>query len=78
LLAWNHWSTQLGRAISTFNVADFRRLLAQWGVTGNEHAGIILSDDLNGDLAEMIHRLQHHLDTVEVSEQHNRIWVLGS
>jgi hypothetical protein len=65
------------RAIYTFNVADFRRLDARWGAAGREHAGIIVSEDLNNDLAEMIRRLQRHLNTVSASEQHNRIWVLG-
>jgi hypothetical protein len=71
------FATAERRAIYTFNVDDFRRLHARWGAAGREHAGIIFSDDLNGDLAEMIHRLQRHLDTVSASEQHNSIWVLG-
>jgi predicted nuclease of predicted toxin-antitoxin system len=65
-----------GRAISTFNAVDFRRLHAQWGAANREHAGIILSEDLNDDPAEMSRRLQLHLDTIDAVQQHNRIVVL--
>jgi predicted nuclease of predicted toxin-antitoxin system len=67
-----------GRAIYTFNAIDFRRLHALWQTTGDEHAGIIISEDLNKDPAEMSRRLQRHLDTVDATMQHNRIWVLES
>jgi hypothetical protein len=70
------FATVEGRAIYTFNAADFRRLHASWGAAGREHAGIILSEDLNDDLAEMTRRLQIHLETVDAATQHNRIWVL--
>lgn len=65
-----------GRAIYTFNASDFRRIHGRWQSIGREHAGIILSEDLNHDLAEMIRRLQVHLSTVDAETQRNRIWVL--
>jgi uncharacterized protein with PIN domain len=70
------FATAEGRAIYTFNAADFRRLHARWLAVGREHAGIILSDDLNHDLPEMLRRLRHHLDNVDSAQQHNRVWVL--
>jgi uncharacterized protein with PIN domain len=70
------FATGEGRAIYTFNATDFRRLHTLWGATAREHAGIIISEDLNDDLAEMTRRLQRHLDTVDAANQHNRIWVL--
>jgi hypothetical protein len=70
------FATSQKRAIYTFNVADFRRLHAQWQAAGREHAGIILSEDLNDDPAEMSRRLRLHLDNVGADQQHNRIWVL--
>jgi uncharacterized protein with PIN domain len=65
-----------GRAIYTFDARDFRRLHALWQATGREHAGIIISENLNGNLAEMIRRLQVHLNTVDAETQRNRIWIL--
>ena len=65
-----------GRAMYTFDARDFRRLHAIWQAASREHAGTIISENLNGDLAEMIRRLQLHLDTVDAAAQWNRIWVL--
>ena len=65
-----------GRAIYTFNARDFRRLHALWQATNREHAGIIISENISGNLAEMIRRLQVHLNTVDAEAQHNRIWTL--
>jgi uncharacterized protein with PIN domain len=70
------FATVEGRAIYTFNAADFRRLHALWGAADREHAGIIVSEDLNDDLSEMARRLRLHLDNVDAAMQHNRIWVL--
>jgi hypothetical protein len=69
-------ATSERRAIYTFNAADYRKLHRRWMATGREHAGIIISEDLNSDLPEMIRRLQRHLDTVRVLEQHNQLCVL--
>lgn len=70
------FATAAGRAIYTFNIADFRRIHARWQSVGREHAGIIVSEDLNRNLADMIRRLQIHLSTVDAETQRNHIWVL--
>ena len=70
------FATLEGRAIYTFNGTDFRRIHRRWQSLGREHAGIIVSEDLNRNFAEMIRRLQIHLDTVDAETQRNRIWIL--
>jgi hypothetical protein len=65
-----------GRAIYTFSAVDFRRLHAAWKAAKLGHAGIILSEDLNHDPAEMSRRLRLHLDTLNAVQQHDRIVVL--
>jgi uncharacterized protein with PIN domain len=70
------FATAEGRAIYTFNAIDFRRIHGLWRSVGREHAGIVVSEDLNRNLAEMIRRLQVHLNTVDAETQRNRIWVL--
>ena len=61
-----------GRAIYTFNVRHFDRLDRAWHEVGVSHAGIIASEDLNPRFAEMVDRLQRHLDTVTRHVQHDR------
>ena len=70
------FATAQDRAIYTFNVRDFRRLHHRWQAAGRDHAGIIVSEDLNHDLTEMMRRLRVHMDTVEARTQRNQIWVL--
>jgi hypothetical protein len=70
------FATAERRAIYTFNAVDFRRLHAVWQAAGREHAGTLISEDLNGNLAEMIRRLQLHMHSVDVDRQHNRLWLL--
>ena len=70
-------ATAQGRAIYTFNIADFLALHRQWAASGRRHAGIIVSEDLNHDRAGMAQRLQRHLDTVAPRQQENRCLVLA-
>ncbi len=72
------YATSQGRAIYTFNVADFERLDIQWANARLSHAGIIVSEDLNTDLQEMTRRLKIHLDTVTPATQHNRLLPLAT
>ncbi|HUG94449.1 MAG TPA: DUF5615 family PIN-like protein, partial [Planctomycetaceae bacterium] len=37
------WAATDGRAIVTFNVADFARLHHEWMLKGDHHAGVIVS-----------------------------------
>jgi hypothetical protein len=48
----------------------------RWAAAGREHAGIVVSEDLNHDPAEMSRRLQRHPDSEDAAQQHNRIVVL--
>ena len=70
------YATNEGRAIYTFNGADFLELHQQWQASGRAHAGIIVSVDLNTDIPDMVRRLRHHLDTTDPPMQHNRIRIL--
>jgi hypothetical protein len=70
------FATPQGRAMYTFNVIDLRRIHNLWQSVGREHAGIIISEDLNRTPAEMIRRMQRHLNTIDSARQRNRIWVL--
>src|SRR5215218_3565311 len=54
------YATSQGRAIYTFNVADFEQLDIQRANARLPHAGIIVSEDLNTDLEEMTRRLKLH------------------
>jgi hypothetical protein len=65
-----------GRAIYTFNYPDFVALDSQWHAAGRSHAGIIVSVDLNWDLAEMVRRLQRHLDIYDSNAQRDRLLIL--
>jgi hypothetical protein len=67
------YATSQGRAIYTFNAADFERLDIQWGNANLPHSGIIVSEDLNTELPEMTRRLRLHLDTISPSMQRNRL-----
>jgi len=70
------FATSQGRAIYTFNYSDFAALDAQWHAAGRSHAGIIVSVDLNSEQATMASRLQRHLDTVDPSDQRDRVLIV--
>lgn len=50
------WATEHGRALYTYNAADFCRLHAQFGRSGRNHAGIIIGDQQTISVREELHR----------------------
>jgi hypothetical protein len=71
------YARQQGRAILTFNVGDFERLDRAWRARGWTHAGIIVSPQIT-IFAELLRRVQLHLDTVSVEVQHNTLLELAT
>jgi hypothetical protein len=71
------YATQQGRAILTFNVADFEQLDRRWKARGLAHHGIIVSAQIT-NLQELIRRVKLHLDTYSPADQHNAVFELAS
>src|SRR5262245_9266441 len=61
-----------GRAILTFNIGDFERLDREWKARGWVHAGIIISPQIIS-FAELLRRVQLHLNTITPSIQHDTL-----
>ncbi len=70
------YATQQGRAILSFNIADYLALDSRWKDAGLEHQGIIISPRLL-DLGELLRRVIWHLDHVAPVDQHNTVLWLG-
>jgi predicted nuclease of predicted toxin-antitoxin system len=68
------YASEHGMAILTFNVADFAALAADWFAQGREHAGIILSEQMDrqrfGDLLRQVLKL---LDTLTADDLYNGV-----
>jgi len=60
-----------GRAVLTFNIADFEVLAADWFFAGKEHAGIILSDQVS--ISELLQRVVRLLQCVSADEMRNSL-----
>jgi hypothetical protein len=64
------FATQEGRALFTYNVADFVQLHLDWLARGQTHAGIILSDQLPlGETLRRLLRLLNHITADEMRGQ---------
>lgn len=63
------------RAILTFNATEFEAIHRRWIASGNQHAGIIVCEQIN-DLDELEHRVKRHLDTIAPQQQNNTVLVL--
>jgi hypothetical protein len=59
-------AAQSGRALFTYNIADYLKLHLDWHARGETHAGIILSDQLS--LSETLRRLLRLLNHVTADE----------
>ena len=66
-----------GRAIYSFNVADFCRLHSQWLARQRSHAGIILAQQHQFSVGEQIRRLVRLVGAISDEEMRNRIEFLG-
>ena len=64
------YASEHGRSTLTYNIADFMSLSHQWNEQGDEHAGIILSDQFSrrqfGELLRRMLRLLDHLTADEM------------
>lgn len=70
------YATELGRALFTYNVADYVALDKKWKAANRRHRGIVISDQLS--IGEVIRRLRCHLDYVDPSSQNDNILWLTS
>jgi len=65
-----------GRALLTFNVADFVAIDVNWKQAGRRHAGIIVSREIR-NLSELLQRVEHHLLTVTPEQQDDTLlWLV--
>ncbi len=71
------YASQNSRAILTSNHIDFLRLDAAWKRDGRQHAGIILSMEVQ-DIGELLRRVERHLDTYGPNLQHDTLLWLDS
>jgi hypothetical protein len=64
------YATRHSRAILTFNMRDFLPLDRSWKASSREHAGIIVSRQID-DQGLLLQLTQRHLDTYAPAVQHN-------
>lgn len=63
-----------GRALMTFNVADFVREAQRYAREGRDHRGVIVSDQL--DVGELVRRLTRVLGAYSEQDMVNRfVWL---
>lgn len=73
------FATEQGRAILTYNIADFARLARSWQAMGRPHAGILVSEQFsNRQLGELFRRLLKFLNNVTAEEMENTVRHLGA
>ncbi|MEK7276482.1 MAG: DUF5615 family PIN-like protein [Chloroflexota bacterium] len=65
------FATTQGRAILTYNISDFSPLAKVWYEAGRDHAGIILSKNL--EKGELLRRVTKLLETVTAEEMKNAV-----
>ena len=68
------FATAEGRALFTYNAADYLRLHVEWLQRGEEHGGIIVSDQAS--LGEIIRRLLNLLNCLAADEVRSQIFWL--
>ncbi|GEM_PF-4664625 len=54
------YATQEDRAILTYNATEYASIHQTWLATGNTHAGIIVTEQID-DVAELERRVKRHL-----------------
>lgn len=65
------FAAEQGRAILTFNIKHFVPLTTLWYEAGRDHAGIVLSDEL--EPGELLRRVKNLLATVSGEEMINAV-----
>jgi predicted nuclease of predicted toxin-antitoxin system len=71
------YASRSGRAILTFNHVDFVRIDAAWKRGGQQHAGIVLSPEVQ-DIGELLRRVERYLNTYPTDVQHDTLLWLDS
>lgn len=68
------YAAEHGMALLTFDVADFAALAAVWYAESQEHAGIILSEQLGRrQFGELLRRMLRLLDSLTAEELRNSV-----
>jgi hypothetical protein len=70
------YAADQGRAILTFDAADYLSLDVEWKAAGQQHAGIILSPRVR-DPGELLRRVLWHLDQYTPAQQWDTLLWLG-
>lgn len=65
------FAAEQGRAILTYNAKDFAPLASIWYETGRDHAGIILSEEL--ERGELLRRTKNLLSSISSEEMANTV-----
>ncbi len=68
-------ATSLGAVLVTTNQRDFEPLHRQWQASEQEHAGILLTEEL--PIGELIHRLQRAAQLLTQEIAHNQLMHLA-
>jgi len=71
-------ATAAGRALYTFNVADYCILHQTWLSEGRHHGGIVVAAQQRYFVAEQLRRLMRLIGTVTAEEMQNRIEFLSA
>jgi hypothetical protein len=61
-----------GRALYSFNIADYHEIHTEWISSGRMHSGIILAQQKRYSIGEQIRRLVHLMACVTDDEMRNR------
>ena len=72
------YATSQGRAIYSYNVADFYELHTAYVVQGKSHAGIILAQQGRYSVGEQIRRLLKVMETVDAEGMQNQVVFLSA
>jgi len=70
-------ATAEGRALYSFNVADYHEIHTQWVTAGRFHAGIVLAQQKRYSVGEQIRRLLRLLGSMTGEAMTNRVEFLG-
>ena len=71
------YATAQGRALYSFNVADFCSPHKRWGMSGKQHAGIILAQQRQFSTGEQMRRLLRLISTRSAEDLSNQVEFLS-
>lgn len=67
-------ATVHGRAIAVYNAVDYIARDHEWRQRGDEHYGILISNQLS--ISDLVRRTRYHLDTCTPQSQYNTVLYL--